>query len=534
MLKSIFAKREQESVYDLVYFFGICLLLIALPTSIYFVSASQLLMGLNWLVEGRYREKLQRFWNNRPAVLFSAIYLVYLAGILWTQDLAQGVGSDLKNKVPILTLPFLLASIRPLPPERTRLLPLLFSLSVMVATFVGFSFYLTQEFADPRAFSPFVIHVFFSMMVVFAIFLLPWSVRRITQKTGWFYLSLAGAAWLLVFLFTLSALTGILCLGAVVVYLLAKEMFFKPGIHRKLIGTLVLAGVVALVVFVLGTVMRPLSREVDPDPGTLTQTTREGNPYLHDFEETSRENGHLVYFFIAEDELREAWNARSELNIDSASLAGQELKATILRYLSSKGLRKDRQGLNALDDHEIRAIEYGVPNHLYLQWPNFLVRVHQTLWEIQELERTGNPGGHSLTTRVELWEAAWTVFRLRPIFGWGTGDVLGAVQYGLKLTESELDYSRLKTHPHNQYLHLLVMLGLAGTILIGTLYYQFISRSFATRFEIFKIFLVIALAGMLVDSPVDHQIGLTFLLAFSLYFGVLERHQSTNREPWFS
>ena len=526
MLKSVFAKREQETIHDLIYFYGVCILIIALPTSIYFVSASQLLMGLNWLAEGRYREKIQRFWKNRPAVFLSAIYLVYLAGILWTQDLAYGIGFDLKHKLPILTLTFLLASIRPMPPLRTRVLPLLFSLSVMVATFVGFAIYLRHEFADPRAFSPFVIHVFFSMMVVFAIFLLPWSVRRLTQKTSWYYLSLAGAVWLLIFLFTLSAMTGILCLGAVVVYWLAKEMFFKPGLARKAIGILVLATAVVLLAFFLSAALKPINRQVDPDPATLTQTTLQGNPYLHDFDATTRENGHLVYIFIAEDELREAWNARSEIHFDSTSLAGQEMKATILRYLASRGLRKDREGVYALDDHEISAIEHGVPNHLYTRWPNILIRVHQTLWEIKEFERTGNPGGHSLTTRIELWKAAWAAFKQRPIFGWGTGDVIPAVQHGLQLTGSELDYSRLKTHPHNQYLHLLVMLGLAGTILIGVLYYLFVTRSLACRYGIFKILLVIALTGMLVDSPVDHQIGLTFILIFSLYFGVLERHES--------
>ena len=529
MLK-VFAKSEQESTHDLIYFYCVCMLFIALPTSIYFVSAAQMLMGLNWLAEGRYGEKWNRFWKNKPAVYLSAIYLVYLTGILWTQNLSYGIGFDLKNKLPILTLPFLLASIRPMRAQRIGVLPLLFSLAVLVATFVGFVIFLREQFADPRTFSPFVSHVFFSMMVVYTIFLLPWSVRSVWAEKKWYYMSLLGSLWLLVFLFILSAMTGILCLGGVAIYLFLREVFFKPGIPRKIIGVMLMAAAMAVLVYVLVTVLGPLNRMIEPEPDALEQSTLRGNLYQHDFKDPSRENGHRVNIFISEEELREAWQERSEICFDTNILEGQELRATIFRYLASRGLPKDREGLYALDEQEILAIEHGVANYLYTQWPNFLVRVHQTFWEIQQYERTGDPGGHSLTSRIELWKAAWQAFKQRPVLGWGTGDVLAAVQHGLRLNDSQLETDRLKTHPHNQYLHLLVMLGLTGTLLIALLYYLFIKYSRACGFEIFRIFLVVSLTGMLVDSPVDHQIGLTFILIFSLYFGILKKQEGiTNR-----
>ena len=519
MIKDLFAKRNDESIYDLIYFYSLCLLLISLPTSIYFVSVSQIIMGANWLAEGRYREKIYRFLNNRPAVIISSIYFLYLISIFWTEDLAYGIGYNLLNKLPILTLTFLFASSRTVATGRLNALLAIFSLTVFVTSIIGFVIFLGNEYIDPRQISPFIMHVYFSMMVVMAIFLLPWVSMQVSKNKLWLYASVLVSAWLMVFLLILGSMTGILCLAGVVAFLLLRKVFFGPTLFKKVLAAAAMGASLVGLAFLLIILLKPIRAKVDPDPNSLNELTALGNHYQHDLEENFRENGHLVYLFIAEEELREAWNTRSMLDYDSTNLVGQELRATVYRFLSSKGLRKDKEGLNSLSPDEIEAIENGIPNYLYTKWPNVLFRLHQSLWEINEYFRTGNPNGHSFIQRVELWRAAWVAFKKYPVFGWGTGDLYLAMDYGRSAINSPIEEYRMK--PHNQFLSILVMIGAVGFVLFFGLYGFFVKTSKAWQFLPFNIMLVIVFVAMFGTNLIDFQIGLSFFLFFSLFFGFM-------------
>lgn len=518
MLRSVFTKQEHESVHDLILFFLLCLMVIAMPTSLYFVSVAQILMGVNWLAEGKYREKILRFAHNRPAVIFSLIYGVYLIGLLWTKDLSYGIGYDIKNKLPLFTLTFLLASSRPLSQGRWKQVVIAFSLTVLVTSVIGFIMYLTRDFIDPRSISPFESHVYFSMMVVLTIFLLPWLVKRMTSERLWLNLSFVISGWLLFYLFLLSSITGLLCLAGVVAFLLLREVFRGQELSRRILAALAIAGVLAAGILLLLWVVKPLTLHFDPDEQALSARTEAGNTYRHDTENQQRENGYLVYHFIAEDEIGPAWSERSQIPVDSLDRRGQPLKATLYRFLSSKGLKKDRAGILSLSDEEVRAIEHGVPNHLYITWPHVFTRLHQSAWELMEYERTGNPSGHTFTQRLELWKASVVAFKQHPLLGWGTGDVFQATEYGLRANDSQLDNYRMK--PHNQFLILLLMVGVVGTIAVFALYLWFIRETRAVRFLLFNLFLVIMVVSMMGNNPLDAQIGLSFFVFFSLFFGL--------------
>jgi hypothetical protein len=80
-----------------------------------------------------------------------------------------------------------------------------------------------------------------------------------------------------------------------------------------------------------------------------------GNLYHHDFEQGLRENGHLVYVYVCEEELRQEWNKRSEIKYDD-DLNGYILGSTLIRYLASKGYRKDSVGVSKLTSDDIELI----------------------------------------------------------------------------------------------------------------------------------------------------------------------------------
>ena len=412
------------------------------------------------------------------------------------------------------------SSSRQIPANRLNTLLTLFVLSVLFTSVLGFIGYFSGLIVYSRDLSVFVLHVHLSMMIVMAIFLFPWLCKQMKCKRIEYHFSILVSLWLIVFLFIMSTLTGILSLLGVCLFFLSRFVYQKPVLSRIAAVSIALIALAGIGIYIVLQVTKPLYRVVDPDPETLNELTAEGNSYSHYLNGDMRENGHLVYIFISNKELREAWSKRSNFDFDSLDEAGNKIRFTIYRYLSSKGLRKDKEGLQSIDQHEVEAIERGVINYLHLNWSPFYVRLHQTIWELQEYQRKRDPEGHSLAIRIEIWKATVAAIKERPLIGWGTGDVLHAIDFGLSSINSKVEDHGLR-HPHNQFLHILVMLGITGLIVIFTLLFLFVKTSGASRFLPFNVFLVIIFVSMLGNSPFDSQTPINFFLFFSLAFGIL-------------
>ncbi len=522
MIKNFLKPLSSDNIYQTVFFLLLCLLAAAMPTSRFAMSFVQILMGVNWLLEGQYKEKTQRFIRNKPAVVFSMLFGVQIIGLLWTQDLVYGIGSDLKDKIPMLTLTFLVVSSRPLSIYKIHFLLYIFFAAVLVTTFIGFVIYITGNYTNFRHISPYVSHLYLSMMIVMTIFTLPWLTQKITTQKKWLWTSLGISLWLIIFLFILRSMTGLLCLAGVMVFLMFRSLVKSPQWTVKAIMGLALLLITGVILSLSARMYSKISSEIDPGTYETDQYTAMGNPYRHLPEEMARENGHYVYRFIAEDELRDAWNERSTLDYDGEDAAGNELKVTLFRYMSSLGLKKDREALESLQPEDIHAIENGTANYLYTQWPGVLVRVHQTIWELYWYQQTGNPTNHTFTQRVELWKGSWIAFLEKPLLGWGTGDIFIGVRYGLEQMNSPMENYHMK--PHNQYLLFLVSFGVIGSMVIYVLYFYYVKLTRAYRFLPFNLFLIIMLISSLGMSPIDSQAGQTFFTFFTLYFGILYPH----------
>jgi len=508
-----------EPAQDTLFFLLLLVMVVSMPLSSSLISSSQIAMGVLWLATGNYREKLQRLRQNRPALIFMGIFLVHAIGLLWTEDLAYGVFKSMRDKLPMLTLTLFVASARPMPRVRALLLPLAFSVAVVISSFVGFGIFLSGNYDNFRDLSPFISHFQFSLMMLITMFLLPWLTRQAGGGQRHMALAYMASAWLLFFIFVVSSLQAIVALGGVLVFLFIRYLFFGNNMLVRVVAAFVFLAVTATSVIVSIYMVSKVTATVDVDASRLDERTSDGNPYIHHFDNQLRENGHHVYYFIADGELREAWDRHSDYDYEGYDDAGNQLKYTLFRYMASKGLRKDREGLMSMTDADIRAVEKGTTNYLYNDWPNFLIRIHTTFWEIYWYRQTGNPTGHTLSQRLELWKAARAAIKHRPIFGWGTGDVFIAVEYGLDKIDSQLENTRMK--PHNQYLLYLVLFGLTGSFVIYAAYFYFVRFSGAYRYFPFNIFLVVMMGAMIGNDPLDVQFGQTIFCFFSLYFGII-------------
>jgi O-antigen ligase len=98
---------------------------VTLPFTMLFNSFLIILLAAHWLLEGRFREKLQRLRQQPLALGWMALYVLHLLGMFYTTDLLRGKG-DLEAKLTLFVMPLLLASVPPLARQQVRRLTYLF------------------------------------------------------------------------------------------------------------------------------------------------------------------------------------------------------------------------------------------------------------------------------------------------------------------------------------------------------------------------------------------------------------------------
>lgn len=533
------SRFDREQIHRAVYVGGLALIAAALPVSVYFMSVGQLLIAGNWILQGDFATKLRRFRANKPALVFASIYLLYIIGCIYSSDASFAL-STLKRKLPLFSLVFLITSSPPVAQGVKKWLLLVFSASVTVLSLISLGLMLWGDVADYRELSPFVSHIRVGLMATLSAVSLSWLAWRETWKgicngstgkmksTGpvrehgiericWWAWVLQGLAfWHLAYLFVLQSLSGILALIAVLAILALRELISGNRIRR----IISVAGLTVLALAAGGALLwgwSQVSMDHEEDLSRLESHTARGNPYDHDTLSTFRENGYLVYIYIAPDELQQAWEARSELDYMGYDQQGQELRYTLFRFLTSRGLRKDAGGLARLSDEEIRAVEQGVANVNYMHWPGILIRIHQTFWEISEYRREEKPEGHTLSQRVEYWKAAAEAIRKHPWTGWGTGDYLLAMAYGFDRIESRMEFEPYMK-PHNQYLSMLVIFGVGGLawFLFAIFYPAIRLRGFAHL--PFLAYFVTFMVSIFIDDTLETQAGITFFVYFYNFY----------------
>ncbi len=509
---------KREAFHYWVYFGALCLLVISLPTSRFFISVALQTLIYNWLLEGRLREKWQRFTRNRAAVAFTLIYLSYVFSLLWSVDVKYAIQNDLFHKSPTLFMPLILASSPRLDAHKLRLLLFLFIASVLSVSLIGFTLRLVQPSASFREASPFMPGIYLGLMLVISAFQLPPLIRQVSSNKKHFWISIAVSAWFIFFLFYLRALSGIASFIAASFYLVFLFVRRLKSLPLKLIVAFGFLLLLFLILKPLVSIHRQTNLETAYDFSSLEKYSEAGYPYVHDTTKVLRENGNLVYLNIAEKELRDAWNKRSEVGFYDNDLKGWKINYTLYRYMASQGLKKDSAGLSQLDDCDIRAVERGTTDYLNVSRPGFYIRIYEEFMGLYIYRASDyrNPTWGSFSKRVDLWRASLLAFTKKPLFGWGIGGILHATDYGFQSYSSPLADCNMK--PHNQYMYFLLTQGLVGLFLFLFLFTYMIVKSGAWKNQAFRVFIILMAVFWLANNPLESQVGQNIFVFFTLFY----------------
>ena len=309
-------------------------------------------------------------------------------------------------------------------------------------------------------------------------------------------------------------MTGIV-IGIVLTLVLLVHYLFKSGTKLSKIFTLCILILLPVLLFIyLYSNYQELNQKKSLDFSNLENKTLNGRPYIHYLDQIETENGNYYGIYVCKDEIDKEWRLRSKLNLDSFDLKKQPLRATLYRFLTSKGLRKDSVGLSALSDKEIKSVENGITNVNYQDKFNINSRIQQIFWELNSYLLNGNPTGHSLTMRFEYWKTGWLIFKDHPLLGVGTGDVNQAFLDKYKQTNSQLSLNwRLRAH--NQFLTIAVTFGIVGLLwFLFSLFYPLLTNWRNINYFYF-VFFVIALLSMLNEDTLETQAGVSFYAFFN-------------------
>jgi hypothetical protein len=531
------------------YIFSLCLIIIFLPFSKFLLSVGQFYLMGTWALERidcpkfmawfttpfNLRKRIFAFpfllgmlfvsiykgflevLRNRPAMVLMSIYILHVAGLIFTTDFGYAF-KDLRVKTPIFILPLFIATSEAFGNKAFYRFLYLYILTLVAVTFVNTMNLAEHHYVDLREVSKHVSHIILSLMLNLGIFISGYFVFR-ARKTPLYLriILLAAGAWFGVYLVLTKSVTGVVIFAATSVILSLVYIIIGKRTWLKI-------SVLAFIVLISATgflYLRSVTREyyhVNPvDLTKLEKFTAQGNPYTHNIRSTQTENGNLVWIYIQWDELRKSWNARSSTRFDSLDQRNQPVYYTLVRFLTSKGLRKDAEGVNSLTPREIRAVENGIANATYIEGFGLKGRIFELLYGWESYKSTGNPTGFTLMQRFEFWKASRAIISDYWLTGVGTGDMNVAFQNRYVIMHSKLAPAQ-RWRSHNQYLSIFVGFGIVGFMwfLFALFYPPFALRRFTDFF--FLAFFIIAMLSMLSEDTIETQVGVTFFFFYYSFF----------------
>jgi len=501
-----------------LFVFGLILLVVGVPLSKYLMSVSQMVLAGSFFLEGNYIEKFRRFFRNKAALVIVGILLMHIIGMLWTQNAAEG-WKDIRIKLPILVLTVIMAGTDSLTAKQFRLVLDFFIASVFAGTMVsmavltGIIHHTVYDIRDIFMFK--ISHIRFALLTCIAIFTLLYFVLTDSSTVRKIIYSVLGA-WFITFLFIAESLTGLSILFTVFVLLLIYKGLKVSNVAWRIILTAVGVLIPTIIFIQLKNIYSeyysPRSYPID-----VNEKTANGNTFTFDLNHPDIENGYPVWVYVCQPELRKEWNAHSIYNYDSTDKRGQQIKYTLIRFLASKGWRKDSAAVQELSDKEVHSIENGIANVNYQNLSNLRARLFEVVWEYDHFVRGGDASGHSMMQRLEFWKTAFGIIQQNPLLGVGTGDMPQSYKEQYQKMNTKLNPAYW-IRAHNQYLAIAVAFGIFGLLyfLFALIYPGFAMNKMRNYFYV--TFLITALLSMFTEDTLETQAGVTFFAFFNAFF----------------
>jgi len=516
---------NRPSVHQYIYVFGLVLMLVGLGLSRFLISFGGMLIAANWLAQADFINKFHRLKTNGPALAVLGLFLLHLLWLFNTENF-EYASHDLRIKLPLLLIPVVVGSSPALSQKIVIRLLWIFSLSVFIGTLMGLWNYLyvfDQHSDNIRSIVFFNSPIRFSLLILVVLLFITYEWRS-SRISFWIFAPIA--LWLVGFMVLLQSITG---LSILVLLVMIYAVYF--GMRRIQNSTLryVLPVLPVLIVFILVyAIMQGFNNyravnQTSDNINPLEEYSSGGERYLHFEDNNEVQSGNYIYRYIAPKEMDRSWNQRSEKKLTETDQRGQELHYTLLRYLSSLGLRKDSVGIAALSDQDIMQIEQGYTTADPANNP-LVRRLRGSYYEVNAYLNGASAQGGSISQRLEYFSTGWRVTRQNMWTGVGTGDVHDEMQKQYEADNSSLDEHH-RRRPHNQYLTFFMTFGWIGFLYFCGMNLYLIRKSWRQHNFMAIGVSILAAVSFLAEDTLETQVGVSL---FALMLGIFLMQQKTN------
>lgn len=504
-------KLTGKPVHYTIHYIACLAIAIGLPWSKIPMSLGTLLLFANLILKADFKSYWVS-WKQNPWLKALFVYVLFeWFSLLWTHNYNYAL-TDFRIKLPLYALPLAMVAI----PFKTRkelfVLVLAFLAVLVMTSVVNFGSYYhwwgNKTYDDIRGMSLFGSHIRYSLEIVMGIIIcLGWILR----KLPYFGFAFVITAWLIIYTYYSQILSGYIALSAIVLagfLLLIKNIPSKPvklTILLSFLGLTIGSGVW------LYSELKPIPHKLSLSD--LSTVSKYGESYYFD-KNTRWENGYPVLAQVAKKELEHSWNSVSSIPYHGGKdIKGNPIHFTLMAYMTSKGLTKDKEGFKQLSQKEIRLIEAGT-NSILVTKGGLNARLHGIRMQI---EYSDNPNGHSLLQRLEYWKAAKNIIAKNWIFGVGTGDIDDAFKKYYVSSHSKLTFEN-QHRSHNQFMTSWITSGIFG--FAAFILWWLVQLKTAWKLKAFEwlCFAFICCFSFLTEDTIETQMGVTFVAFFFALF----------------
>ena len=504
----------KSTTHRKVYVFFISCLAASISLGKVPMSLSLIGLTLNWVLELDFQIKWKKIKDQKYLpIIFSGLFLIELLWLPISKDTTIGL-NVLRIKLPLLLLPLIIGSCISFSKREWKTIITTFFIGIFVSTIwvylVSLEILPTKKDSGTiRDASIFMSHIRYSILLCLsAVFILVLAFKNLINKL----IAVIIFLWLLFLIFKLSTITAILGLSFALLFLFIALIFSSRIKHKKVY----IAGIASLF-FLVGLYITATVNDfyhIKSKERSIQTNSLGGEKYQFDLIDNTTENGFYLWENIAQKELERTWNERSKFSFNSKDKKNQPIKATLYRFLTSKGLNKDSVGLSKLTQKEIQKIENGETSSV--SYNNFEKRIRSLLYQHESRKKNSDPNNQTINQRVVFWKAGKEIFLNQLALGHGPGGAKTQYKKYYKYRNTNLNKSN-QLLAHNQFITQAINLGALGTIIwIFVLFYSFLKVE-KEIFLFFVPYIILMFFAFMSDDMLEVQAGATI---FS-FFGTL-------------
>ncbi len=492
---------------------GLFISVVSLAWSPFGTSLGMGLIAISWLIS-LFTRQLITPTNKFLLASMVGLFAWHIMGLLWTDNIPEGLAT-LQIKLPLLIVPISLLTVKWNSKLWVERILQAFVISVFLAAsaglLIGFYKTLSGVSLQPSQWSPFISHIRMGILLA-----LGWCGLLVYKSEKHRFLVFIYAFVAGLYVWQTQSVTGAGMLLITTVLSLQNQWRFSVVTMSFVAGFWLIWTIIP-----------------GPPLTSLPSHTKWGAPYTHHMNRVLEENGNKVWSYLAWDEMRPEWNSKSKYDFDSKDLKGQDIKYTLMRYLTSMGVPKDGLAVKNLRLKDVIAIESGNTSINQKRSSGLALRFDELRFEVGNFIDGGNPSGNSVTQRWEYFKVGLYIAKSNLLLGVGTGDLPDAFHIAYEELDTRLS-PQFRHRTHNQFLAWLIAGGVVALLLFVLTFIFSWQKEVSTKTNrIGRIAWWVVVISCLSEDTFETQAGITFavfaIVLFSLYNRRSQSFSSGNR-----